>query len=58
ENDNATIEQLFGKLREGLLLAGQGRQGFLDEFDQILQPDQRARFLLHLVQPAKESGKP
>ncbi|CAM4755265.1 unnamed protein product [Rotaria magnacalcarata] len=58
KNDNATIEQLFGKLREGLLLAGQGRQGFLDEFDQILQPDQRARFLLHLVQPAKESGKP
>ncbi|CAF3635792.1 unnamed protein product [Rotaria socialis] len=58
QNGNATIKQLFRKLREGLLLAEQGRQGFLDEFDQILQPNQRARFLLHLVQLAKESGEP
>ncbi len=56
-NDNATTEQLLLKLREGFRQAGEGRENFLDQFDQVLQPEQRARLVLYLVQRAKDSGK-
>lgn len=56
-NDAAALDQLLGKLREGLRGAAEGREKFLDEFDQALQADQRARFLLYAVKQAKESGK-
>jgi hypothetical protein len=45
------------KLREGFRQAGEGRENFLDQFDQVLQPEQRARLVLYLVQRAKDSGK-
>ncbi|CAF1012569.1 unnamed protein product [Rotaria sp. Silwood1] len=57
-NDNATTEQLLVKLREGLRQAGESRERFLDEFDKVLRAEQRGRFLLYVVQRAKESGKP
>ena len=57
-NDSAAVEQLLQKLREGLRQAGEGREQFLNEFDKVLRPEQRARVLLRVVQKAKESGKP
>lgn len=57
-NDTAAADQLLQKLREGLRQVGEGRERFLDEFDKVLQPEQRARVLLRVVQKAKESGKP
>lgn len=56
--DNATVEQVLKKFREGLSQAAEGREKFLDQFDQVLQPEQRAKLLLFLVQRAKETGKP
>ena len=57
-NDDAQADALLKKLREGLREVGQGREGFLDAFDNILNPGQRATILLAIVQQAKDSGKP
>ncbi len=57
-NDSATAEQLLQKVREGFRQAGEGRERFLDQFDQVLQPEQRARVVLHLVKRARETGRP
>ena len=56
--DDAKSDELLKKLREGLRQVGEGREAFLDKFDQILQPNQRAVILLSVVQRAKDSGKP
>ena len=56
--DAATTEQSLQKLRGGLRQVGENREKFLDAFDQILQPEQRAAILLFIVQRAKETGKP
>lgn len=56
-NDTAAAEQLLQKVREGVRQAAEARERFLDQFDQVLQPDQRARLVLALVQQAKTSGQ-
>ncbi|CAF0911248.1 unnamed protein product [Adineta steineri] len=56
-NDSAKIEELLQKLREGFRKISEGREKVLDEFDQIVKPDQRARIVLSGVQRAKESGR-
>lgn len=55
--DNAAAEQLLQKVREGVRQAAEARERFLDQFDQVLQADQRARLVLALVQQAKTSGQ-
>ncbi len=45
------------KFREGVRQAAEGREQFLDQIDQVLQSEQRARLLVYLVQRAKETGK-
>jgi Spy/CpxP family protein refolding chaperone len=57
-NDDAQTDELLKKLREGLRQFGEGRETFLNAFDQLLQPKQRAAILLQIVQRAKEAGKP
>ena len=56
--DDAKTDELLKKLREGLRQLSEGRESFLNKFDQILQPSQRATILLTVVQRAKDSGKP
>jgi len=56
-NQSAQTEELLQKLREGLRQAGQGREQFLDKLDQVLQPEQRARLVVHLAQQAHQQGK-
>lgn len=57
-NDSAAAEQLLQKVREGVRQAGEARERFLDQFDKVLQPEQRARLVLALVQQAKAAGSP
>lgn len=45
------------QLREGFRQVAQGRETFLDQFDQVLQPEQRARLFLSLAQQARDSGR-
>ncbi|CAF0886367.1 unnamed protein product [Adineta steineri] len=56
-SDSAKIEELLTKLREGFRKVSEGREKILDEFDQIVKPEQRARIVLSGVQRAKESGR-
>ena len=57
-NDSAKADELLQKLRGGLRQMAEGREKALDEFDQILKPEQRARIVVSAVQQAKESGRP
>ncbi len=56
--NNANVEVLLNQVREGFRLAAAAREAFLDQFDAVLQPEQRARLLLSLVQQAQQSGQP
>ncbi len=56
--NNATVAELLNKVREGFRQAAEARERFLDQFDTVLQPEQRARLVLALVQQAQQSGKP
>lgn len=56
--DDAAADDLLKKLREGLRQVSEGREAFLNAFDEILTATQRAAILLCLVQRAKDSGKP
>ena len=56
-NDSAAADQLLQKFRQGFRQHAEGREQFLDEIDKILQPEQRARIVLHLVQRAHETKK-
>ena len=58
DNDQGAIRGLLKHLREGLYHTGESRERFLDEFDKILQPDQRARVFLYLFKRAKDANKP
>ncbi|CAF1146223.1 unnamed protein product [Didymodactylos carnosus] len=55
--DDKAAEENLQKLREGLRQHDQGREKALDEFDQILKPNQRARIVLFAVSEAKAKGQ-
>ncbi|CAF1049160.1 unnamed protein product [Rotaria sordida] len=55
--DSAKAEELLQRLREGFRKLSEAREKALDEFDRLLQPEQRARIVLCAVQQAKESGR-
>ena len=57
-NDSAKADELLKKLREGFRQLSEGREKALDEFDNILSADQRARIVVAAVKQAKESGRP
>ncbi len=56
--DSAQVSELLQKVREGFRQAAAARETFLDQFDNVLQPEQRAKLVLALVQQAQQSGKP
>ena len=56
--DNAQVTALLQQVREGFRQAAAAREKFLDEFDTVLQPEQRAKLVLALVQQAQQQGKP
>ena len=56
-NDGAAADELLKKVREGVRQAADARERFLDEFDKVLQPEQRARLVLALIQEAKQTGQ-
>jgi uncharacterized membrane protein YvbJ len=56
--DNTEVGELLNRVRDGFRLAAAARETFLDQFDNVLQPEQRAKLLLSLVQQAQQSGKP
>jgi len=55
-NNDAQTEELLQKVRDGLRQAADGREKLLDQVDQVLQPQQRARLLVNLVQQAKDTN--
>ena len=56
-NDGAKADELLKKLREGFRQLSEGREKALDEFDNILPAEQRARIVVAAVKQAKESGR-